>query len=118
MKNILILGDCASAGTNVLTQEITGEKGALIEYSLSWNGTYWKEINKWYLKKTKNNRKKITDFSLIPFYAIKYLTEQESINSYWKHISQSTHNMSKTGATAYGYYKRLKKYEKKIQQKA
>ena len=113
MPNILVLGDCASAGTNILTQEITGEKGALIEYSLAWNGTYWKDINKWYLKKTKNNRGKITDFSLIPFHAVKYLLEQELINSYWKHISQPIENMSKNGATAYGYYKRLKKYEKK-----
>ena len=113
MPNILVLGDCASAGTNILTQEITGEKGALIEYSLAWNGTYWKDINKWYLKKTKNNRGKITDFSLIPFHAVKYLVEQELINSYWKHISQPIENMSKNGATAYGYYKRLKKYEKK-----
>jgi|TARA_Y100000310_G_scaffold272818_1_gene287997 hypothetical protein len=117
MKNILVLGDCASAGTNVLTHEITGEKGALIEYSLSWNGTYWKDINRWYLKKTKNNRKKKTDFSLIPFYAIEYLVEQELINSYWKYISQPIHNMSKIGATAYGYYKRLKKYEKKFNRK-
>jgi hypothetical protein len=113
MPNILVLGDCASAGTNVLTPEITGEKGALIEYSLAHRNTYWKAINKWYLKKRKDHREKITDFSSIPFRAFEYLEEQELMNSYWKHISEPIVNMSKNGATAYGYYKRLKKYEKK-----
>ena len=110
---ILVLGDCASAGTNVLTPEITGEKGALIEYSLSWNNKYWKAINIWYLKQTKNKREKITDWTKIPFDALDYLFHQEIANSYWTYINVPIINKSKNGATAYGYYKRLIKYKKK-----
>ena len=57
---ILVLGDCASAGTNVLTQEITGIKDATVEVSLTWGGKHLKEMNAWYLKETKNSREKIT----------------------------------------------------------
>ena len=110
---ILVLGDCASAGTNILTPEITGEKGALVEYSLAWNNKYWKAINVWYLKQTKNKREKITDWTKIPFDALYYLSQQEIANSYWKYINVPVVNKSKNGATAYGYYKRLIKYEKK-----
>ena len=113
MPNILVLGDCASAGTNVLTQEITGEKDALVGRSLPWNET---DIKRWYLeRRTKNNRVKISDLLLVKLHAVEYLAEQELINSYWKYISHSQpiENMSKNGATAYEYYKMLKKYEKK-----
>lgn len=110
--NILILGDCASAGTNVLTPYITGHKGAIIEYSLTWGNKYWKNINAWYLKETKNKRNTIKDIKTIPFDAVKYLVEQELANSYWKHIPVDVDNRSKNGTTAGGYYKRLLKYEK------
>jgi len=110
--NILILGDCASAGTNVLTPEITGDKGAIIEYSLTWGNRYWKDIMKWYLEETKYERGTIKDMNTIPFKSIKYLYEQEIANSYWKYIPVNVDNRSKNGATAGGYYKRLLKYEK------
>lgn len=109
---VLVLGDCASAGTNVLTPEITGEKNALLEYSLSWNSKYLKAVNIWYLNQTKNNRKKITDRTKIPHDALDYLRQHEIANSYWKYINTPVVNKSKVGATAYGYYKRLIKYEK------
>ena len=110
---ILVLGDCASAGTNVLTPEITGKKGTLIEYNLAWNHKYWKAINVWYLEQTKNKKERITDSTRIPFNALYYLSQQEIANSYWKYINVPIVNKSKNGATAYGYYKRLIKYEKK-----
>ena len=108
----LILGDCASAGTNVLTREITGQANAVIEYSLTWGGKYWKDVIVWYLKQTKNERQPIKDLDMIPFEAVRYLWEQELANSYWKHIDKPVTTLSKNGATAGGYYKRLLKYEK------
>lgn len=109
---ILVLGDCASAGTNVLTQQITGEQGAVIEYSLTWGGKYWKDVVAWYLRETKNKRDGVLSKDQIPALAEKYLLEQERIHSYWKYIDAGIDNRSKNGATAGGYYKRLLKYQK------
>lgn len=109
---ILILGDCSSAGTNVLTQQITGEKGAVVEYSLTWGGRYWKNLISWYLRETKSKRDIVLNKDQLPIYAENYLREQEMLNSYWKYIPVEVDNRSKSGATAGGYYKRLLKYEK------
>jgi len=109
---ILILGDCSSAGTNVLTQRITGEKGAVVEYSLTWGGKYWKDLISWYLRETKSKRATVLNKDQLPIHAENYLREQEMSNSYWRYIPVDVDNRSKNGATAGGYYKRLLKYEK------
>tara|TARA_B100001175_G_scaffold252558_1_gene220061 strand:- start:201 stop:986 length:786 start_codon:yes stop_codon:yes gene_type:complete len=108
---ILVLGDCASAGTNVLTQEITGIKDATIEVSLTWGGKHLKEMNAWYLKETKNSREKITSVVQLYHMAMDYLHEQEKKASYWQYIGHPVTNASKGGSTAGSYYKRLIKYE-------
>lgn len=107
---ILILGDCASSGSNVLTGEIAGDHKRKIEYSLTWRGQYFDKVILWYLRQTKGSRKKMLPVD-IPLEAKKYLHEQEIINSYWKYINPLVVNLSKNGATAGGYFKRLKKYE-------
>ena len=109
---ILILGDCASSGSNVLTGEITGDPKCTIEYSLTWRGQYINDLILWYLRRTQESREKVLIHD-IPMQAINYLHEQEMRNSYWKFIDHSVKNCSKNGATAGGYFKRLKKYESK-----
>ena len=107
----LVLGDCASSGTNVLTEDIIGEKNATIQGSLTTNGNYVKDIMAWYLKQAKEKHIPIKDIKKIPYDAVTYLREQEVINSYWQYVNEPVVNMSKEGATGGGYYKRLLKYE-------
>jgi hypothetical protein len=113
-KDILILGDCASSGNLLLVPEITGEKGAHLEYNMTWGGKYHKALQVWYLKQTKNAREKITNLNAIDGLAIQYLKEQEMKHCYWKFIEQKVTNLSKIGATAGGYFRRLQKYETKV----
>jgi len=116
---ILILGDCASAGTNVLTGDIIGNDDCVVEYSLSWRGQYHEQIIIWYMKKRKELKnlrpwipaKDVKKFDGFFSDAIDFMHEQELANSYWKYINASVTNLSVNGATAGGYYKRLKKYE-------
>lgn len=109
-NNILVLGDCASAGTNTLAPEITGQKDIVVEYSMPWNEKYSQDIDFWYLKNNHKNFSLI-DYNNIHHDALKYLYDQEIKNSYWKYFNTAVTNLSKNGATAYGYYKRLIKYE-------
>jgi hypothetical protein len=109
---IVVLGDCASDGTNVLAPEVTGRTDAVVEVSLTWGGKHLKEMNAWYLRKTKNKRGRIDSIVHLYNKAMDYLKEQELKNSYWKYIDYPVTNLSKGGITAGGYYKRLLKYEK------
>ena len=109
---VLVLGDCASAGTNVLAPEILGQKNTLIKGRVTSDRKYEKDVCLWYLKQTKDKKIPIKNIKRIPYDAINYLREQEVANSYWKYINGPIINMSKVGATAGGYYKRLLKYEK------
>lgn len=114
---VLVLGDCASAGTNNLTGEILGTEDISIQKSLQWNGQFLEQICAWYLAKTKGDRKPFKNRSELAHDAVNYLTQQEMKESYWQFVdfadsNVSLTNVSKTGATAGGYYKRLLKYEK------
>ena len=111
-NNILVLGDCASAGTNVLASEILNVPDVLVEYSMPWNTQYHQAIDFWYLKNNHSNLGLI-DYNDVRGKALEYLYNQEIKNSYWKHFKTKVTNLSKNGATAYGYYKRLIKYEER-----
>lgn len=112
---VLVLGDCASAGTNCLDQQIIGEKHVDTEYSLLWNKENHKKLILWYLKMSKSQRGSIKDMRDIMNMAIDYLRDKELEISWVKHLDNKLDvtNISKGGATAYGYYKRLLKYEAK-----
>jgi len=103
-----VLGDCASAGTNVMASEITGKSDILVEYSMPWNDKLHQAIDFWYLKKN-HKRLGLIDYNQVHYKALDYLYDQEIKNSYWKHFKTKVTNLSKNGATAYGYYKRLLK---------
>jgi hypothetical protein len=107
-----VLGDCASAGTNVMASEITGKSDILVEYSMPWNDKLHQAIDFWYLKKN-HKRLGLIDYNQVHYKALDYLYDQEIKNSYWKHFKTKVTNLSKNGATAYGYYKRLLKYEER-----
>jgi len=112
---VLVLGDCASDGSNCLNKQIIGEDRVDTEYSLSWNEEYHKLIVLWYLKMSKSQRGSVKHMIDIKDNAIDYLHDKEYGMAWVKHLDTKLDvtNISKGGATAYGYYKRLLKYEAK-----
>jgi len=112
---ILVLGDCASDGSNCLNKQIIGEEdNGITEYSLASNKKYRKYIVGWYLKNTKTSRGPINTDELLEN-ALLYLQDREMQESWTSNLQDKFHvtNLSQGGATAYGYYKRLLKYEDK-----
>jgi hypothetical protein len=111
--NVLLLGDCASDGSNCLNKQIIGEDSLSTEYNLSWYKKYHKLITLWYLRETKSKRQRISDLNDIGDNALNYLHDKELEMSWAKNLDPKLQvtNLSKGGATAYGYYKRLLKYE-------
>jgi hypothetical protein len=105
----LILGDCASAGTNILTGHITGQS-LEVHYSLRYNQQYKNEVLLWYLNETHGTRTQVLDKQELYWTAYDYLAKRELEDSYPKYFDFAVHNVSKLGATAQGYYLRLQKY--------
>ena len=112
MKNTLILGDCASDGSSTLVKEILGQNQVDLEYTLSWDSKHHKKIIIWYLEMTKGQRGTIQPNHLF-LKAHEYMQEREMAEAWPKYLDPdlTITNTSKGGATAYGYYKRLLKYE-------
>ena len=110
--NTLILGDCASDGSLTLAKEILGQDIDGVEYSLLWDSKHNKKIIGWYLKMTKRQRGKIHSHDILSK-ANEYIQEKEMTMSWGNNLDHGLNitNMSRGGATAYGYYKRLLKYE-------
>tara|TARA_B100001115_G_scaffold157981_1_gene130791 strand:+ start:385 stop:1182 length:798 start_codon:yes stop_codon:yes gene_type:complete len=112
MINVLVLGDCSSNGINVLAQQIIGTDKGFIEYNIAWDIKNHKSIVRWYLDSTKGKREK-NSFDNIVRTAHEYLKKKE-IQKAWPALLDNKFNitnLSKEGATAYGYYRRLYKYE-------
>ena len=112
MKNTLILGDCASDGSCTLVKEIIGQNQIDVEYALSWDLKYHKRIIHWYLKMTQGQRGNVLAGNIFSK-AHQYMQERELREAWPKYLDPNLNltNMSKGGATAYGYYKRLLKHE-------
>jgi len=112
MKNTLILGDCASTGSLTYVKEIIGQNQISTGYTLSSDSKHHKKIIHWYLKMVKGKRGNIIAGDLFKK-ALQYMEEKELNEAWPKYLDSDLNvtNMSKLGATAYGYYKRLLKYE-------
>ena len=112
MKNTLILGDCASDGSCTLVKEIIGQNQIDVEYALSWDLKYHKRIIHWYLKMTQGQRGNVLAGNIFSK-AHQYMQERELREAWPKCLDPNLNltNMSKGGATADGYYKRLLKHE-------
>lgn len=106
---VLVLGDCASAGTNCLTPEIINKK--VIKFSLRYSDKYWSQLFLWYLKNNKEQRTKFKSQNQLRDASLAYLYEREIQASYFQYFPYKVVNLSKNGATAQGYYLRLKKFE-------
>ena len=127
---VLVLGDCASAGTNCLNPEIIDKN--IIKFSLRYDDEYWFELFLWYLENNKEQRTKIVKSPSLQRWKTKseltrvfkqeyqrwgksasfaYLYEREIQASYFQYFPYEVVNLSKNGATAQGYYMRLKKFE-------
>jgi len=110
--NTLILGDCASDGSITLVKEILGKDLVNVEYHLSWDLKHHKRIIGWYLKMTKGQRGPIVSHNI--FSKAHEFMRKKEIAEAWPNyldLNLTVTNMSRGGATAYGYYKRLLKYE-------
>ena len=105
----LILGDCASAGTNILTSSVTG-LSLEVQYSLRYNQQYKNEVLLWYLNETHGTRTQVLDKQELYWTAYDYLVQRELEDSYPRYFDFPVHNVSRLGATAQGYYLRLQKY--------
>jgi len=75
--NLVVLGDCASSGTNCLAWQVTGNDAVNVRFSLAYNNDY-NEIIKWYMHQRKQD--KFTDpvkMQYIQQQSLKALTNAE-----------------------------------------
>jgi hypothetical protein len=113
-RKIILLSDCAGSGSNCLADKIIGSDQSYIAFNLGHDRNYEKKIVLYNLKNNPirkfkadmNNREQLFLESL------RFMWQQELKNSWTTYIKDfDIINHSKNGASAFTFYKRLKKYE-------
>jgi len=116
MNNLVVLGDCATDGSNALAWEVTGENDIQLSMSLLYHKRY-SEIIKWYMK--YRSQGKITgpiDLRFVQREAIQSL-DKEEIKIAWPALLDSeklkVYNYSSHGNAFLGYFQDLKTHIEK-----
>ena len=108
--NLVVLGDCASSGTNCLAWQVTGNDAVNVRFSLAYNNDY-NEIIKWYMHQRKQG--KFTDpvkMQYIQQQSLKALTNAELEVAWPTFLDCTVFNYSVIGNTFQGYISDLKKH--------
>tara|TARA_B100001057_G_scaffold41620_1_gene37284 strand:+ start:1018 stop:1866 length:849 start_codon:yes stop_codon:yes gene_type:complete len=109
-ENLVILGDCASNGSNCLASEVLGDDNAQISFSLLYHNMH-NHITKWYMKKRSEGvyKNPITT-SLLEHESLKAYNNAEMKVSWPFRLDTKVYNYSWNGNAFQGYLSDLKKH--------
>lgn len=109
-KNLVILGDCASNGTNCIASEVTGNKDIRVSYSLQYHNQH-SDILKWYLKKRKEGKyTNPISMQLLQHESLKAYKQREMEVSWPSLLEYKTYNYSWSGNTFQGNLSDIKNH--------
>jgi len=113
-NKIILLSDCAGSGSNCLAHKIIGDDQSYIAFSIGHNKDHYKKIVLYNLKNNPIRKFKadMNNKNQLYLESLEFMIKQELKEAWPKHIKKfNIINLSKNGATAFTFFKRLKKHE-------